>query len=322
MIDPELEDFKKLIDLRGYAALNGYSVDPRESSRRSFVMRNSQGDKVIISRKPDGVYTYWSPRDDGDRGTVIDFVSRRKGLNLGAIRKELRPFLGSSPVVVPNYTAMPPTSRDRYAVEMEFAKMQDAPRHPYLENERGIPAELLKQDRFAGRIRIDCKGNAVFPHFDGDGAICGFEKKNRDFTGFASGGTKALWLSHAQARDERLILCESAIDALSYAALFRDVNNRTRYASVGGNMSPAQPHLIRSTIARMPSAAEIVAAMDNDDAGRELAAAVEMAFHESRKDDQTFRGHEPVGFKDWNEMLLAAKRPRASPVGQLEAHTT
>jgi hypothetical protein len=35
---------------------------------------------------------------------------------------------------------------------------------------------------FAGRIRIDVRGNAVFPHIDRDG-VCGYEIKNRSFTG-------------------------------------------------------------------------------------------------------------------------------------------
>ncbi len=72
--------------------------------------------------------------------------------------------------------------------------MQDAPRHPYLENERALPASLLEAERFAGRVRMDARGNAVFPHFDQEG-LCGYEIKNKGFTGFSSGGTKGLWLS-------------------------------------------------------------------------------------------------------------------------------
>jgi hypothetical protein len=38
--------------------------------------------------------------------------------------------------------------------------------HPYLLIERPIPASVLADLRFAGRIRIDVRGNAVFPHID------------------------------------------------------------------------------------------------------------------------------------------------------------
>ena len=49
-------------------------------------------------------------------------------------------------------------------------------------SDRGIPASLLELPRFTGRIRIDDKGNTVFPHFDRDG-LCGYSYLtiSRDF---------------------------------------------------------------------------------------------------------------------------------------------
>ncbi len=82
--------------------------------------------------------------------------------------------------------------------------MQDAPRHPYLENERSIPIDLLTSERFLGRIKIDARGNAVFPHFDAEG-LTGYELKNSNFTGFASGGTKALWVSNTETDDRQMV---------------------------------------------------------------------------------------------------------------------
>jgi hypothetical protein len=51
--------------------------------------------------------------------------------------------------------------------------------------------------------------------------VCGYEIKNRDFTGFARGGSKGLWLSHTEPDDTRMVSCESAIDALSHASRAR-----------------------------------------------------------------------------------------------------
>jgi Toprim-like/Protein of unknown function (DUF3991) len=178
--------------------------------------------------------------------------------------------------------------------------MIEAQRHPYLENERGIPALLLVDPRFAGRIRIDAKGNAVFPHFDQQG-LCGYEIKNRGFTGFASGGMKALWSSHEEDGDTRLVVCESAIDALSHAALFPAPG--TRYASIGGQMNPLQPELLRAAVARLPADSKTVAAMDADTEGRKLVDVVRQAVELSGRTDLRFSIHEPSGFKDWNDQL-------------------
>jgi hypothetical protein len=80
--------------------------------------------------------------------------------------------------------------------------------------------------------RLNAHGKLVFPHFDGHG-LCGFELKNRDFTGFAAGGEKGLWVSNDSPRDRRLVFCESAIECLSHATLFPDP--ATRYASIGAD---------------------------------------------------------------------------------------
>lgn len=307
MFDSELSKFKT-IDLRAYAAGQGYQLDRKESWKGSAVMRHPNGDKIIIKRDAaDGHFVYFSVhRDDDKGGSIIDFVQNRQRLSLGAVRKELRPWIGAAPVPVPSFPTLQKTSRDRMKVEAEYAKMQDPTRHPYLENERALPSSLLALERFAGRIRIDARGNAVFPHFDQEG-LCGFEIKNKGFTGFSSGGTKGLWLSHGLPDDNRFVICESSVDALSHAALFPD--EHARYASIGGKPNPVQPELIRASIARMPVGAEIVSAMDADEDGAKLAIVVRRAFELSGRHDLRFSVEETSGAKDWNDLLRA--KPRA-----------
>jgi hypothetical protein len=301
MTDPELETFKSAIDLRAYAAGQGYALDQRESWRGCSVMRSVDGaDKIIIKRDDDGHYVYFSVHREDDSGSIIDFIQQRRRLNLGAVRKELRAWSGTSIPSLPAFPALPKTGKDRISVESQFARMLEAGRHPYLENDRGLPASVLELPRFAGRIRIDAKGNTVFPHFDQQG-LCGYEIKNRGFTGFARGGSKGLWSSHEEAGDTRLVFCESAIDALSHAALFPAPSSR--YASIGGQVNPQQPELIRAAVARMPDASEIVAAMDADTEGRKLAEIVRQAVSLSGRSDLRFTIQEPSGVKDWNDVL-------------------
>jgi hypothetical protein len=308
MSDQELESFKTGIDIRAYAAGQGYQLDDKASWRGSSVMRHPvSDDKVIIKRGLDGHYVYFSVRDARDNGSIIDFVQNRQRLSLGAVRKELRPWIGKPPVPVPSFPALPRAEKDRMKVEAAYARMEDAVNgHPFLERERALPGALLSLDRFAGRVRRDDRNNAIFPHFDQDG-LCGYEIKNTGFTGFASGGSKALWLSHELPDDRRLVVCESAIDALSHAVLFPD--DRVRYASIGGKPNPQQPELIRATIARMPLSSEIVSAMDADVDGRKLAEIVRRAVELSGRLDLKFTVQEPVGHKDWNDQLRAKPHP-------------
>ena len=304
----ELDMFKREIDLRQFAVSLGYELGRRESWRGSTVLR-SGGDKIVVKRNGNGHYVFFSVRDDSDNGTVIDFLQRREDVSLGAVRQILRPWIGR-PAIPPQFPKLEPTSPDRMRVESEYRRMADGLRHPYLEHERRLPASLLSSSRFAGRVRTDRRGNAVFPHFDVAG-LCGYEIKNHGFTGFAAGGEKGLWFSHSAASDRRLVLAESAIDALSHAVLFPDAEDRTRYASLGGKPNAKQPGLIQSTLARLPDGAEIVTAFDADAAGRMLVDMVRSAVARgaSRKGrNLILQVHLPTQEgADWNLVLQKAR---------------
>lgn len=298
--DSELEAFKTEIDLRAFAADHGYALDRKESWRGSSVMRHANGDKVVIKRGHDGHYVYFSVRDERDNGSIIDFLQKRYPCSLGHVRQALRPWIGKRLPEPALFPALQPSSQDRLEVEKQYRQTQDAPRHDYLENERGISPALLGAARFSGRVRIDARGNAVFPHFDQEG-LCGFELKNRDFTGFSKGGEKGLWFSRTDAGDNRLALAESAIDALSFAQLFPD--GQSRYASIGGQMNPKQPGLIKAAVLKMPEGSDVIAAMDADDEGRKLAEIVHQAVFETGRSDLRFSLRLAEGMKDWNDVL-------------------
>jgi hypothetical protein len=228
--DSELEAFKREIDLRQFAVSLGYEIDRRESWRGSTVLRRG-AEKIVVKRNGNGHYVFFSVRDDRDNGTVIDFLQGRQNLSLGAVRQILRPWIGR-PAIFSQFSKLEPAGADRMRVEGAYRRMAHAQRFPYLEHERCVPAAVLLSPRFAGRMRIDCLGNTVFPHFDASG-LCGYEIKNCGFTGFAAGGQKGLWFSHTHPADRRLVLTESAIDALSYAALFPDAQDQTPLCQPG-----------------------------------------------------------------------------------------
>jgi Protein of unknown function (DUF3991)/Toprim-like len=313
--DTELDAFKREIDLRQFAVTLGYAMDRRESWRGSTVLRRG-GDKIVVKRNGNGHYVFFSVRDDSDQGTIIDFLQRRGNRSLGAVRQILRPWIGR-PVISSEFPQLQPTNSDRMRVESEYCRMSNALRHPYLENERRLPAKVLSSPRIAGRVRVDHRGNAVFPHFDLTG-LCGYEIKNQGFTGFAAGGKKGLWFSHSRPSDRRLVLAESAIDALSHAVLFPDAEDRTRYASLGGKPNAEQPSLVQLTVARLPEGAEIVAAFDADEAGRMLVNMVRFAVENvvSRTGSNlTLLVHLPAqDGEDWNQVLQRAASP--APSGQ------
>lgn len=295
----ELESFKTEINLIGFAASQGYELDIRASSRNSATMTNAAGDKIIIGRAADRHWIYFSVRDDRDHGSIIDFVQHRGGGSLGEVRKQLRSRPASSPTPRSNLETLEPITRDLVKIRATFSAMRPMDScKQFLENVRGIPASVLNSNRFGGRILSDKFNNAIFPHWNAEG-LSGYEIKNNGFTGFAPGGQKGLWGSRTQPTDKTLVIAETAIDALSYAALFG--LERTRFVSTGGQLNSEQPDLLKRAAAKMMAGdTEIILALDNDKAGHAMAERLKPRLI----DILPCRLHFPTAVgTDWNDEL-------------------
>ena len=76
-LNSELDTFKRQIDLRQFAVSLGYEMDRRESWRGSTVLRRG-ADKIVVKRKRNGHYVFFSVRDASDNGAILDFLQRRE----------------------------------------------------------------------------------------------------------------------------------------------------------------------------------------------------------------------------------------------------
>lgn len=300
----ELEGFKRL-NLGELAVFHGYRLDRKQSSRSNLVMRHADGDKIIVATGENGNAMFYSTKTNAN-GTVLDFVIYRQGGNLGHARKVLRAYTGQQAPIPspsahgPHILKPEPITRDRAALVVEWHRFRPYG-GGYLESRGLAPATIAA---FADRLRIDERGNVAFRHDDLSG-LCGWEKKNQGFTGYAKGGSKGLFACRVgMAHDEappRLIVAESALDAMSY---HQHNPGPGLYLSFAGGLSPHQVELLAHVLTKYP-AAEIVTATDADEQGETFAALI--LAH--RPDAQ--RARPPIG-KDWNDAL---KRPDGPPSG-------
>ncbi|MEM8493988.1 MAG: DUF3991 and TOPRIM domain-containing protein [Planctomycetota bacterium] len=315
--EEELERFKTELDLAAVAGSLGFELDRRASSRNCPVLRHTDGTKIVVGRNPaNGHWVYFNVHDDRDRGSVIDLLGRRRGLNLGQVRQELRRMTGSPPPRLYDHVVKP-VAKDRMAVlaawEAAEVPVGDC---RYLTTTRGIPATVWASERFHDRIRIDRYGNVLFPHFgldEGKGlSVCGFEIKQDNITRFSTGGTRGLWASQAKADDCRLALTESAIDAISHCACRPDT--RTRYVSTGGEIGKAQRELLVRAMAKMPERSLILLAFDHDAGGDKLIGVVEDLFEQVGRPDLELVEERPLALgRDWNAELRAMGKENQVP---------
>lgn len=308
----ELEAFKTRINLSEYAAAQGFVLDRKSSSRNSAVMKEPSGEKIVIARGHDQHWIYFAVGDDGDSGSIIDFVQNRGGGSLGDVRRLLRPWLEGG-AGEPSYrrpepdlfaATLEPISKDLAKVRARLAACEEASVHPYLERGRGVPASVLSSPVFQGRLLIDSRGNAIFPHYGREG-ITGFEIKNKAFTGFSPGGEKGLWCSRAREGDTALVIAETAIDALSYATLHP--GEGIRYVSTGGELNPIQPELLKSAFSKLPKGGRVILALDNDAGGDQLAEKIQALFSDSSPAEvDLLIDRPPTRGQDWNDALRAS----------------
>jgi len=300
----ELEAMKR-IDLCQYAVSRGFVLDRKQSSKCSAVLRHPNGDKLIVGRAPSGQYIYFNAKGN-DNGSIIDLIQARDRVSLGEVRKLLRPWLSGASVPMKRISKRPtlpmtlqPSKHDAARVLANWMKARPiGNRHRYLEEDRGIPREILTSPLLRDRIRIDERGNALFPHFNQSG-LCGFEVKNCNWTGFSPGGVKGLACSRPQPDDQQMIICETAIDMLSYGAIHGLQGNR--FFSTAGQISPSQAESLRSAANKMPDDAVILLAFDNDDGGHQLAERItEELASTGRTTVKDFPAHSGA---DWNDVL-------------------
>lgn len=300
----ELKQFKTKINLVQYAENNGYEIDRNKSSKNCIVLKNNVGDKILVGvDQTNNNYFYYSVKNEKDSGSIIDFIQNRKNLNLGEVRKELRPWINNSyspistsrkrPIVKPE-----PVDKDRPKILAQFESLTAIANHPYL-NQRGISSETLTDSRFQGTVYTDSRNNVIFPHRDRQG-VCGYEIRNQDFKGFSSGGSKGLWTSRSFSDDLRLVICESPLDCLSYHQLFPQ--SQTRYFATGGTISEVQKDLLRTAFEKIQAqGGEIIVATDRDEAGQEIARQLKDLAPQTAQISRLVPRHH----KDWNEALNA-----------------
>ncbi len=297
----ELDSFKTDINLADYVRSLGFQIDGQKSSRNSFVFGDRDGAKIVVSRRDNGHWTYFSVNDSSDKGTIIDFLQRRQKVSLAEVRKTLRAWTGlklASPQPIQNSNIASPKARARSADFLSDwnCLSMATEEHDFLKTRR--VGQAITSNRFRDAVRSDSFGNAVFPYRDIDGRMTGLERRNHNYKRFLAGGVRTVWTSEAKSEDRRLVICESPLDCLAHYLLYSD--NHARYLATGGALSPKQLRQLNELIRQLPGL-QIAIATDADEAGDSFAAAIRASLPES----SSIIRERPEGGKDWCDILAA-----------------
>lgn len=175
----------------------------------------------------------------------------------------------------------------------------------YLTRTRGLDVELVNRLALEGRVYADARGNAVFAALQPDGRVGGAEVRGtgtKPFHGLSSGSSRDVCFEvetrPGDTSPRKLVLVESAIDAISYAQI-HEAENLTVASTAG-----ARPTLPQSLAERVEQFSEIVVAFDADAPGQSMATKLMAALRATGRKLSTAV---PFFGKDWNDSLRHAQ---------------
>ncbi|MBD2091831.1 plasmid recombination protein [Microcoleus sp. FACHB-1515] len=162
----------------------------------------------------------------------------------------------------------------------------------YLIQKRKLPSALIDRLHEDGLLYADKHQNAVFLRMSFEGEVTGASLRgtageNNSFKGLAAGTrrTQGCFMVGAD-NPERAVICESPIDALSYAVLYPSKKNTLYLATDGSGSVPLE---------RLKELPEVVLALDNDAAGEAIAQRLQAELPGAQR--------HVSNVKDWNEDL-------------------
>lgn len=298
----EIEEMRQKVGCAALLEKDGWKVDVKESSRRAIKYRRDSN-IIIVIHEGRGWFDPLSPAK-GDVFSLAEHLGADGFVEACDRVADMVGFLPSAPAWRrPARPKALESIAERWGHRLKPRSGSRAWR--YLTDERGLPAEIVKQAVACDLLREGPKGSMWAAHNDSAGALTGWEERGPAWRGFASDGAKDLF-RFGPARSERICITEAAIDAMSLAAI--EVHRSdTLYVSTGGGWSPATEEAIRSLAKR--ANARLVAATDNNRQGDVYADRVRAIATDASA--QYVRLRPCAG--DWNEDLTElAKRPENS----------
>ncbi len=287
----QLENVKKNVNLVQHIASMGYQIVKSKTSKKWVVMEKT-GDRVLVlsEKNEKGYYYYQSAYNANDKGTIVDFMLKR-GYRLDYIRGLSSQHLDD--IILQNVKKSPEIVQDKkMAKEIVQAKLDSwtyDPSDNYL-LKRGIKRNTI--EKFAIKTNSDTALFSLTLKNELVSAIV-YNKKGKYFEKGLNRGVSVLGTPQIA---DRIVICESPIDALSYDQLAAESGNKEKIAYIAtcGSISKE----IAQELATLPNKKSIILAFDNDEAGGRMAQQVE----EILKGKKVIR-HTPNQGKDWNDVL-------------------
>lgn len=286
-VTPEQIERANLVNLPDFLRSQGFVLKP---VGREYILQ--EHDSLHIKDNKAGEVGKWFRFSENRGGSNIQFVQEFMGLDFVSAVELL-----SNEKAIPFHShsiskAEPPKNREIMVHDSkEISRITD-----YLHNICGLSYDAIAGLIADGRLSQEEKtGNAVFKIFDESGLLVGAEKvgtSNVRFKSFDKGAADGYGFEIVSGKPKSTYFFESAIDAISFAALHSEQSDY-RLVSMAG----VKPSVVTETMKRYAISPEnIYLCTDNDKAGNEFAEKLIARYPAMKRVT-------PNGAKDWNDIL-------------------
>ncbi|GAA7257501.1 hypothetical protein HpCK38_15110 [Helicobacter pylori] len=309
----------------------GYVEDLNKSTKRSIVMKNDNGDKIIINRASSGDYLYFNPHNEKDRGNIYSFcknrgVDHRQILHIFKSGKEVK-----HSITPRNISEDDKNKKEKIQLFETFENLQEdneVIKRRYLNFEE-LKFKDLKQDKQGNlcvKVWENKKANA-----NGAEVImpCGYSVKLRRPITHREGvklnkpiknliyGDKGveILLGKFEKLEEvkNIIISESVIDSLSFREL-KDISPKECIiVGLGGNLKEGEMEVLQNLSHKFINA-DFHLAFDRDSEGRKFCEKVSLALAEIIPQEKINIAIPQL--KDFNDDLQIIKRLKLSKTEQ------
>jgi hypothetical protein len=272
-------DLVRHIDLVEVLKRAGGRMDHHDSAK----WHTCQGVISVTGQK----FINWTKSVGG--GGAIDLVMHLKQWDFKSTLSWLLDMVSSPAARSPDYSSSKPTAKGAFILperdDRNLPQVID-----YLRYNRCIPTMPVNVLIRSGKLYADKRGNAVFLLLGKEKKVVGAELRGTNHSrwhGMAPGSRKGLGAFYVKSQHtQKIVLCESAIDALSYFALYPGC---MAASTSGANPNPTWLSFF------IAGGFEIYCGFDNDEAGEQAADKMICLYPMVRR-------LKPIKH-DWNEVL-------------------
>lgn len=351
------KELRRDVDFYGFAESLGFKVDHDLTVKRHGVqyapggsmsgergVLTKGGEEFFVRKNPDG-YAWWK-RDGGDRGDIFKLYQHERGGSFVDAKRAVEDFADKKSTPISRESLAERQKQHEIAVQAAAEKnaerlaqgTQKAQRTlglmgrrdtRYLES-RGVSPEVLAETRW----KTNTHGSAVFPHYDADRNICGYEYRGYDYQdketgktmqakGFTTDTEKGIYIANGRcANPTEIRFCEGGVDTLSvYQLATPEERQRILFVGTAGKTGQNTEAAIKA-LAERNNITTFSMAYDRDKGGEDLTAEREQRLREAFPEAQIRDVREALGMQqgeDANELLCRLQAERTQQREQTQS---